>query len=402
MVIVFAGAVMAAIGSSEKKSAINGHDHEGHAHEGGEDGHNHGRLGPHGGKILTEESFELEVVIDETGDSPHFRLYPSCNHKPVNPGEVTAEIHADRLGDKTAAFHFLPVSDFLVSSEPVDLPHSFFLKVNAEWKKEAFEWEFSQYDGRLTLASEIAERMGLISETAAPGVIKSTIQLPGEVTFDADKLSHVVPRVPGVVMEVIKNLGDRVNKDEIIALIDSRELGEARSKYLVALEREKLAGYNFERAERLYKIEAVPEKEQLTARKAYLEEMIERKSAARKLMTMGMTEKEIEGLESGSNADLTRYAIRAPFDGVVVKKHIAPGEWVKEDAEIFIVADLKEVWVEITVYTGDLNSVYVGQKALVKSESAGLEAIAGEVFVRRTDNGRRKPNRQGQGSYSQR
>jgi len=95
-------------------------------------------------------------------------------------------------------------------------------------------------------------------------------------------------------------------------------------------------------------------------------------------MTLGLSEKDISDLADGSLKNLTQFIIRAAFDGVIVRKHLSPGEWVKEDAEIFVVADLSEVWVEITVYEKDMESVYIGQEATVRNGGSDLEA-AGRV-----------------------
>lgn len=64
---------------------------------------------------------------------------------------------------------------------------------------------------------------------------------------------------------------------------------------------------------------------------------------------------------------LNRYEIRAPFDGIVVEKHIALGEAVKEDASIFTLSDLSSVWAEIVVPAKDLNVVRVGEKVVVRA-----------------------------------
>ncbi|MDD3471886.1 MAG: efflux RND transporter periplasmic adaptor subunit, partial [Syntrophaceae bacterium] len=70
--------------------------------------------------------------------------------------------------------------------------------------------------------------------------------------------------------------------------------------------------------------------------------------------------------------DLTHYPIRAPFDGVIVKKNVANGDWLKDDAEIYVVADLSTVWAEIIVYPSDLESVRLGQKAIIKATSSDM------------------------------
>lgn len=369
------------LGLTEKKSTVGSHDaHHGHSH--GADGHDHsdGR-GPNGGKILSEGEFELEVVIYEKCATPHFRVYSSYKHKPLDPKEVTVSIELERLGGKIDSFQFKPSNEFLYSEQEIEEPHSFFVKILAQWKGEKFDWEYSQYEDRLTVPPDLANKMGLAAELAGPSRILSELSLPGEIAFNADMVSHVVPRVPGVVMEARKNLGDTVHKGETIAIIDSRELGDARSRYLVALEREKLARYNFERVQRLWEAQTVAEKEYLTTQKAFLEEKIERTSAERKLKALGLSENEINSLAKEDNHDLTHYDIRAPFDGVVIRKHMSLGEWVKEDQEIYMIADLSTVWVDIIVYAKDLSSIHIGQEATVRTDSNGVDGVGKVSYV---------------------
>jgi len=378
--IIVVGIVAAAfIGTTEKKVVVSDHGH-GHGHGHGQDhGHDQdGDVGPNGGKLLKDDPFQLELVIYEKGTPPHFRVYTSNDHKPVDPQDVKVSIELERLGDKVTVFHLKPGPGYLFCEEEIDEPHSFFIKVLAEWKGQKYDWQYSQYEGRLALPHELAKKVGIESAIAGPGTIKSLKQLPGEIALNEDRLSHVVPRVPGVVLESRKNLGDNVREGEVLAIIDSRELGEARSSYLVAMEREKLAKYNFERAQNLWERQVIPEKEFLTTQKVYLEEKIALAAAARKLKTLGLSEQDISELADGSLKHLTQFIIRAAFDGVVVRKHLSPGEWVKEDAEIFVIADLSQVWVEITVYEKDMESVYMGQEATVRNGISDL-AVAGKV-----------------------
>ncbi|MFH0957225.1 MAG: efflux RND transporter periplasmic adaptor subunit [Pseudomonadota bacterium] len=374
--VILAGLMVAAVILLSDKKASSFVDSRGH---GGEDGHKHDAdKGKHGGKMLTVGSFELEIVIYENGMPPHFRIYPYKNDKALEPQEVNVSVELERLGDKTTIFRFNPEQDYLVSDQEIEEPHSFFVKVLAEWNSLKFDWEYSHYEGRLTLSPELAKKMGIETAMAGPQTIRSILALPGEIALNTDMVSRVVPRVSGLILKSLKNLGDIVTKDELIAVVDSRELGEAKSQYLLALEREKLARYNFDRSQQLWEKQTVPEKEFLTAKKAFLEEKIGLTSATRKLVAMGLTEHEIVKLEEGSLSDLTNYPIRAAFEGIVVKKRLSTGEWLKDDAEIYVIADLSTVWVEITVYPKDLESVHIGQKAVVRSSSSTLE-MQGEV-----------------------
>ena len=268
---------------SGKKAQGTGNGHQGHGHGQASDGDSHDHSasqGPHGGKMLKEGDFELEVVIFEKGVPGHFRVYPYNNHKPVDPKEVTISVELERLGGKADKFSFKSTGEFLYSDQEIEEPHSFFIKVLADYKGEKFDWEYSQYENRLTVPPDLAKKMGFETEAVGPGTVISVVELPGEIALNADLVSHIVPRVAGVVLESRKNLGDTVHKGETIAVIDSRDLGEAKSRYLVAVEREKLASYNFERIQRLWQAQTVAEKEFLTAKKTFLEEKIETDSGS--------------------------------------------------------------------------------------------------------------------------
>jgi cobalt-zinc-cadmium efflux system membrane fusion protein len=72
-----------------------------------------------------------------------------------------------------------------------------------------------------------------------------------------------------------------------------------------------------------------------------------------------------------SNLSAAPYEITALIDGMVVEKHVTLGEFVRDDADIFVVADLSTVWVNISVYARFLPQVKVGQRA--RLTAAGLD-----------------------------
>jgi len=191
----------------------------------------------------------------------------------------------------------------------------------------------------------------------------------------------VVPRVPGVVGESHKNLGDPVAEGELIAVIESRELAEAKSRYLVHLKREELARTTFERTDSLWRKSVTPEQTMLNDRQKLEESRIEVMAAAQKLMALGLSKSDIEKVAGESDGPMHRYKLVAPFAGVVIKKHMSIGEWFAENADICVIADLSTVWVEIIVYPRDLDAVRIGQKATVKSSANGLEATGVVSYV---------------------
>lgn len=67
------------------------------------------------------------------------------------------------------------------------------------------------------------QEFGIELATAEAGEIQLHVDLTGEIKIDPDRLAHIIPRFPGIVREVRKKIGDRVKKDEVLAIIESNE-----------------------------------------------------------------------------------------------------------------------------------------------------------------------------------
>ena len=330
--------------------------------------------GPHGGRLLSEGDFQVEITIYERGVPPQFRVYAFDRGKAINPDEVKLTIELHRLGGRVEVINFRREGEYLCGDKIIEEPHSFDVKVLAERKGKTYRWEYSQVEGRVELSPEAVQSTGILVETAGPVQMKTVIELPGEVKLNADKVVHVVPRLSGVVTAVYKNQGDTVNHGEVIAVLDSRELAELKSAYIASIKRVELTRATFDRKERLWKEKISSEKDYLASRQALVEEEINLQTVKQKLLALGLSQTDLDTVSDKTDRSLTRYEVRALFDGMVIEKHISVGESVKEDADIFVLADLSNVWVEVTVYTKDLNVVKIGQTVTVKSEALGLKA----------------------------
>ena len=130
---------------------------------------------------------------------------------------------------------------------------------------------------RLTEAQR--KEFGIELATAGSGPLKVEIELPGEIVPNADRVAHVVPRVPGVVREVRKVLGDHVRKGEILLVLDSKELADNKAAFLSAREKLDLAQSNFDREEDLWKKKISATQDYLQAKQALTEARIELRSA---------------------------------------------------------------------------------------------------------------------------
>lgn len=202
----------------------------------------------------------------------------------------------------------------------------------------------------------------------------TTIDLPGEVKADETRLAHVIPRLPGVVVEVLAKEGDQVRRGQVLAVLSSRELADAKSAYLAAVHHVEFARVALTREENLWQKQISAERELLEARRLFDEAELAVRLAGQNLIVLGLTPAELAGLPSAPVERMPRFEIRAPLDGEITERNLTVGESVAADEDIFTVVDLSTIWIDVTVYAKDLATVSAGQAATVRSPDLRLEA----------------------------
>ncbi|MGD9489509.1 MAG: efflux RND transporter periplasmic adaptor subunit [Calditrichaceae bacterium] len=73
------------------------------------------------------------------------------------------------------------------------------------------------------LNDEELSEFGIEVSIAGPGKLERYANLTGEIVIDPERLAHLHPRFPGLVKRVNKKIGDRVNKGEVLAVIEGNE-----------------------------------------------------------------------------------------------------------------------------------------------------------------------------------
>jgi len=245
-----------------------------------------------------------------------------------------------------------------------------------EAEHDGHEGHGDEEGGALKLTAEQREHFGIVIKKAGPGSLKSEASLPGEIVFNADNVVHMVPRVSGIAREVRKSVGDRVTAGETVAVIDSRELADAKSEYLAAHARLGLAQKIFVREKALRDKQVSSEQDYLEAEQALAETQIELRSSEQKLHALGLTEKELSRLDSEHDESITRYEIKSPITGIVTEKHISIGESLSDRSDIFTVADMSSVWVNLTVYMKNIGAIHAGQPVTLRIDHSGIETKA--------------------------
>ena len=212
--------------------------------------------------------------------------------------------------------------------------------------------------------------MRLAGVEIAPVMMSSgdTLTANGAITFDANHVAIVAPRAEGRVTAVRADLGQEVVKGQVLAILESPEVGQTRGDLARARAAVSVAKRNYEREKRLYEQEISPQKEMLDAEVLYRTAEADLSSATAKLSTYGAL--------TGAGGS---YGLQSAVSGTVVERNATPGQIVGPTAPLFTVADLTHVWITVDVYEADLQRIHTGAAALVTSATYPRERFAGRV-----------------------
>lgn len=240
--------------------------------------------------------------------------------------------------------------------------------------------EHKDREGQIKLSPAQIAAAKIQTATVESGTLAKRLAAPGVVMVDPDRIYRVAAKVAGVVGELRKRLGEVVQEGELLAVIESREVAEAKSEYLAARSSYELQTQLYEREKTLYDKKIAAEQQFLRAGAAYTEARLRLDLARQKLAALDVSEREVAEHGSGSNANLSRKEIRAPFSGRIIERRVNVGAPVGGDGqekELYVIADLASVWAELFVATSEIARVREGQTVRAAD---GLAAIEGKII----------------------
>lgn len=179
--------------------------------------------GPHGGRLLEDGAFAVELAIFEAGVPPEYRAWATAAGEPLDPAQLSLQVELHRLGGVVDRIAFSPQGDFLRGDRAIYEPHSFDVKVTAQHAGAVHAWTYESHEGRTRIEPAMAKLAGIETAQAGPGVIEETVQLYGAIVPDARRVREVKARFPGVVRSVSRQIGDAVRAGETLAGVESND-----------------------------------------------------------------------------------------------------------------------------------------------------------------------------------
>jgi cobalt-zinc-cadmium efflux system membrane fusion protein len=216
------------------------------------------------------------------------------------------------------------------------------------------------------------------------GLISKHIVVPGTIVPSGERIAKVSVRLLGTVAELRKRLGDDVREGDVLAIIESREVADAKSQYLAAKVALDLQDTLFSRSKSLFESKVSSENDYLRAKTAFEDVRIKFDVARQKLFALGLTGDQIAVLPQQPVESLRLQELRAPMSGRIAERRVDLGSLVGregQESELFVIVDSSVVWAELSLQAADLAAVSQGQQITVSAGAGSAPLPAIIMFV---------------------
>lgn len=227
-------------------------------------------------------------------------------------------------------------------------------------------------------STDVARRTGLQFARVGRQAVTHSLTCNAEITYDAGRYARHAPRVAGVIREVRADLGARVSKGDVLAVLDSSELAAAKADYLQAAALVALWEKNREREDGLLQRGISTERDLIEAESKLTEQRIDLSRARQRLHTLGIDDAAIAALAARQDISPV-LSVTASFEGIVVERNAVIGENADPSRSLFTIADTRTMWAILDVYESDLREIRIGQPVSLEVEAWRGREFAGRV-----------------------
>ena len=250
---------------------------------------------------------------------------------------------------------------------------------------------------------EAADMAGIDVDVVQERPMSEFLLANGEIEFDPTRVAHLSSKVAGSLAVVLKTIGDDVQTGEVLALVDSVQVGQAKSQLLNSIVQVQLRKINLDRLKPAAEKGAVPAKTLIEAESALQEAEITYISARQTLLNLGFDLSEemqaedvrqlaerirLLGLSKSALNSLpantktaTLIPVVAPRAGVIVASTAVAGEVVDTTTALFTVADPRSMWLLLNVRQEDAKHLRLQLPVEFRTDEGSQEATGSISWI---------------------
>jgi cobalt-zinc-cadmium efflux system membrane fusion protein len=227
-------------------------------------------------------------------------------------------------------------------------------------------------------SAALARRLGIETAPVARERRAEVLTANAEAAYDARHAAEVLARVAGVVREVRADLGQVVGRGDVLAVVDSAQVGSAKVRLHTARAAVELARATYDRTRALTREKAAPAKAELEHLIALNQARSGLMEAEQALRNLGFPDTDLARIARDDDAS-NLLEVAAPIAGTVTAWDATPGEAVEPTTQLFALADTSRMWLWIDVYEADVARVAPGQPVAFSISGAEWPAVSGRV-----------------------
>ena len=195
--------------------------------------------------------------------------------------------------------------------------------------------------------------------------ISDTFRITSQITLDQDLVARIGAPVTGRISEIRGTVGQRVERGQLLATLNSTELATAQLAYLKAVNHVQLQTRAVERARLLLSADVIGSAELQRRENELASAEAELRAAEDQLRVLGMPRVAIETLAQTRTINSVS-PITATLGGTVIERKVTQGQMVQPADVLFTVADLAHVWAVAEVPEQQVHLIQPGQKVEVE------------------------------------
>ncbi len=235
--------------------------------------------------------------------------------------------------------------------------------------------------GEVHLSAELQKTAGIQLVDVEKRNVPTTFRVNGRLVADEEKTHKAGAVIDGRIVKIYFNVGDRVQKGQVLARLHSHDIHESRSDYQkakVELSRLKtqlsFAQKNRDRIKRLLDLKAASQ-EQLDHADNELKNTASTIESAQ--LELARTRQHLEeflevaaedppGHKQGEfDHDDDTAPIKAPSSGVIISRSVSAGSVAKPGDDLFVISDLSSIWMLAAVPEENLGRLKTGMNTQV-------------------------------------
>jgi cobalt-zinc-cadmium efflux system membrane fusion protein len=231
----------------------------------------------------------------------------------------------------------------------------------------------------IALTAAAYDAAGIVVAPVGLEALVPTIQVTGTLSYDERYMAIATARIGGRITKTVVDYGQQVSAGDVLAWIDSPELGAAQAEYGRAVSMSRLKKAEYERSELLLQGRAISLGEKLRREADWRSAEADVQTVEHKLHIIGLSQEDVNALATAGNGGEHAYPVRATVDGRITERNAVPGRVVSAEDELFTVAKLNTLWLFLQVFEKDLPAIKEGAKIILACEAHPEDRFLGSI-----------------------